>query len=89
MSDFGAKVPLTTMTQRTSARGKVYFSGLLGNATLLMFRDEAGDNEYGECWNLLIQQRVPRNSGARKPRSAPAEKPATSDLPFNDEPFLG
>lgn len=85
------KIPLTVMTERTSANGKRYFSGLLGNAMLLMFRNPDGDNEYGESWNLLIQERKPK--GNSKPRAAKQrqQEPVSSEefhRPPQQQPFL-
>ena len=82
------KFPLTRMTQRTSAKGNPYFTGLLGNTTLLLFKTPDGDSEYGQGWTLYIQERPAKRSS--KPK-APSPKPQKQERPFIDDdvPFLG
>lgn len=89
-------VPLTTMTERESKNGNRYFSGLLGNATLLLFRNPDGDSEYGESWNLLIQERKPKGNGQRRNRQSTAQPsgqaPQQNDrggFVDDDVPFAG
>jgi hypothetical protein len=60
-------VKLATLWERTSGKGRKYFSGFLGDAQLLMF--EAGEitrpnGEVVQTWKLLVQERDP----ARRPQ---------------------
>lgn len=86
-------VPLTTMTERESKNGNRYFSGLLGNATLLLFRNPDGDSEYGESWNLLIQERKPKGNGGNRRKPAPQQPSAQQNdrggFVDDDLPFAG
>jgi len=89
------KVRLATLRERTSASGTRYMTGLLGDARLLLFRDEDADNEWGEGWALLIEERAPRTESAiappvrhrrvskRAPRPA-AEAVSADRVPFDD-----
>jgi hypothetical protein len=54
----GAKVLLTTLTEKISARGNVYLSGWLGKARVVGFR---GEDEQGHpTWNLYLSEPEPR-----------------------------
>ena len=61
--EYGPKVRLATVRERTSASGNRYFSGFLGDASVLMFRDSDADNEWGEAWAVYVQERKKRQNG--------------------------
>jgi acyl dehydratase len=55
-------VQLTTVWERTSAAGKRYFSGFLGNSQLLIFDDgehphPTKPGETVHVWKVLLQER--------------------------------
>ena len=65
-------VKLTELWERTSAKGTRYYSGFLGSAQLLLFRDGERDHptrpgEKVVVWKLLAQERDPN----RRPKPAP------------------
>ena len=94
-NEFGPKVRLATLHERTSQNGNRYFSGLLGASTVLMFRDPDNDSEqWGEAWSLLVQERTPKRQGSsdgeqpRQRRQAarkPPHRVAGDPRPFDDD----
>jgi len=86
------KVRIAVLRERTSASGSRYMTGLLGDAKLLLFRDEAADTEWGQAWALLVEQRAPRSEPAteapvrrRRATKRVAEAVPADPAPFNDE----
>lgn len=80
MSDFGSKVRLATVRKRTSANGNQYFAGLLGNASIVMFRDPDSDSDWGEGWAVFIQERSHKRQtggaqGQQSQKSSSSAKP--------------
>ena len=77
------KVLLTTLTERTSAKGNVYLAGWLGKARVVGFRGE--EDEHGQpTWNLYLQEPEPRPQEDTQARVQPRENvalPATPPLP--------
>ena len=63
MSSYQApKVLLTTLTERTSAKGNVYLTGWLAKARIVGFRDD--DDEHGNpVWNLYLSEPERRENG--------------------------
>src|SRR4051794_28390657 len=65
------KLLLMTLTQRTSSKGNPYMVGILNGLSVIGFRGE--DNEWGETWNVYLQERQPQpqmtaqDSGQRRP----------------------
>lgn len=65
-------VKLASMWQRKSAAGKTYFSGFLGDAQLLLFKQGEKDHPTREgekvtIWHLLVQER----DASRRPKPKP------------------
>jgi hypothetical protein len=72
MSD---RIRLCTMWERVSARGQKYYSGLLGDTTLLLF--DGGEKPHptkpGEIvheWDLMIAPREDRRPAAKAAEQA-------------------
>lgn len=64
--DNGPLVRLATLRKRTSKNGNEYFSGWLGDSTLLLFRDpDADSDQWGEAWKLLAQERQSNKKNQR------------------------
>ena len=79
MSDYGATMKLAKLTKRTSSNGNIYFIGYMGLVKLLLFRDEASDDQWGEAWSLLVQEHQPKRQQSQKSSSSakPVAKSAT------------
>jgi hypothetical protein len=82
-------VKLATLWERTSAKGRKYFSGFMGDVQVLMF--EAGDvtrpnGEVVRNWKLLVQERDPaRRPQNREQRPDPGQvDTGREDRPFDD-----
>ena len=65
----GKMVKLTELWQRKSAKGDTYFSGFLGDANVLLFKEgekphPTNPDEKVIVWNLLVAERQPRNGGS-------------------------
>jgi hypothetical protein len=72
------KVLLTTLTERTSAKGNVYLTGWLAKARVVGFRGE--DDEHGNpTWNLYLSEPGERPQ-ERQERPARASPPSTDQL---------
>ncbi|WP_191057509.1 hypothetical protein [Geminicoccus harenae] len=70
------KVLLTTLTERTSAKGNVYLTGWLAKARVVGFRGE--DDEHGNpVWNLYLSE-PERRENASPPGKVPGESRAGS-----------
>jgi hypothetical protein len=67
-----AKVPLMTLTVRTSKNGNQYLSGFLGQASVVEFKGKT--TYYGETWNIFLQERPAKNGQQGKP--APVQNTA-------------
>lgn len=63
----GDKVHLLDLTLRTSAAGNQYFSGWLGKAAVVGFRDREAD---GEVWQIFVSTPQPRTGGANVPSAS-------------------
>ena len=71
------------MSERTSEKGKTYFAGWLGHATLLMFKTSELDKFDNPVWRLIVQE------GEVKPgtfHKAPANGGSLSAAPANPAP---
>jgi hypothetical protein len=79
------KVNLARLFERTSAAGNRYFSGRMGAARIMLFKDERADDD--NVWQLFVQDsdEQPRQGAqtaqgrAQRETTAPwdAQKPAT------------
>lgn len=62
-------VKLCEVWERTSAKGSTYFSGYLGSAQVLLFKEgekphPTRPGETVKVWNIMLQERDPsRRSG--------------------------
>jgi hypothetical protein len=70
------KVLLTTLSVRTSAKGRQYLSGWLGKASVVAFEGEP--DKYGNpTWDLYLSEPEPRE-GQQRPAQRPQERGAGS-----------
>ena len=69
------RIPMTRLFEKTSARGNRYFTGRLGNARVLLFRDETADAGSDPVWQMYLAD-VPQ-SPAGGPVAAKAALDAT------------
>jgi len=98
---FDGKVLLGRLYERTSQRGNRYFSGRLGAARIMLFKDDKADDD--NAWQLFVQdgddkaaqarqegqgqEKVTRTTRKRsKATSAPEN---ASDKPFHDDGLEG
>jgi hypothetical protein len=97
MSD-ARMVKVAELWQRKSAKGTVYFSGFMGDAQLLLFKDGARPHptkpdETVVVWKLFVQERDPSKRPAAR-RQAPmlearvinAREPAAAREPCQGPP---
>ncbi len=78
----GARVLLTTLSIRTSARGNEYLSGFLGKARVVGFPGEA-DRFGNPTWDIFLaepEQRAESVGATSRPpsRSGPRPRPETA-----------
>jgi hypothetical protein len=74
------KLKLMQLTERVSSKGTRYFTGLLGGLNVIAF--SAGENEWGEVWDVFLQERAPKPvQGHGQQRPSPRSQ-AAADL-FN------
>lgn len=61
-------VRLATVHKRKSSKGNEYFSGFMGDAMLLLFRDSDADSDrWGEAWKVLVQERPRKRADGGRP----------------------
>jgi hypothetical protein len=77
MSNYAAsgKLKLMTLTQRRSAKGTEYLTGVLGNVSVVAFKGKA--TEWGETWDLFLserQQKPPQASGQQSGERHPSRR---------------
>jgi hypothetical protein len=77
------KVLLTTLTERTSAKGNVYLTGWLAKARVVGFRGD--DDEHGNpVWNLYLSEPERRENGqagtSERPERPARPAPASNEL---------
>lgn len=48
------RVPMTRLYEKTSAKGNRYFTGRLGSARVLLFRDDHADAGGDPVWQLYL-----------------------------------
>lgn len=48
------RVPMTRLFEKVSAKGNRYFTGRLGNARVLLFRDEHADTGGDPVWQMYL-----------------------------------
>jgi hypothetical protein len=61
-SSGGGRVLLTTLSIRTSAKGRSYLSGYLGKASVVAFEGEP-DKFGNETWDVFLSEPRPREGG--------------------------
>jgi hypothetical protein len=82
----GARVLLTQLSERTSARGNRYLAGWLGKASVVAFLDEEPDRFGNPQWSVFVSTPEPRaegkpaefadtGRGEERPAQAPARPP--------------
>lgn len=59
----GPKVPLLRLWERTSANGNRYFSGYMGQASVVMFRDDKAEGD-NPVWQVYVSE-APNNRRSR------------------------
>ena len=64
-----ARVLLTTLSVRTSAKGRPYLSGWLGKASVVAFEGEP-DRFGNPTWNIFVAEPEPREGAPAAARSA-------------------
>lgn len=69
------RVPVTRLFEKTSAKGNRYFTGRLGNARVLLFRDEHADTGGDPVWQMYLAD-VPQS-----PAGGPVTGRAASEAP--------
>jgi len=98
---FDGKVLLGRLFERTSLKGNRYFSGRLGAARVMLFKDDRADTD--NCWQLFVQdgddkapQAAQEGQGqekttrtTRKPTTATSGPENAPDLPFHDDGLEG
>lgn len=83
MENDKVKVKLTGLWENTTAKGEKYFSGSLGAARLLMFRNsykEDGDNQPD--YNLFL---VPKEKKDGESKGYPAPSPNTRSQEYLED----
>ena len=71
-----ARVPLMTLSCRTSTKGNEYLSGWLGKAAVVAFPGEP-DKFGNPTWDVFVRQPEPRD-GSPTPRRPVVEREVTS-----------
>jgi hypothetical protein len=66
-------VRLATLYERTSRKGTRYFSGYLGDVSIVMFTDKPADDGTPR-WNLFVQERDPSRRPPRQERPRPGDE---------------
>lgn len=61
----GPRILLTTLSERTSARGNAYLSGFLGKARVVGFAGES-DKFGNPTWDIYLTEPEPRPAGDRR-----------------------
>jgi hypothetical protein len=74
------KLLLMTLTQRVSSKGNEYMQGILGGLNVVAFRGEP--SEWGETWNVYLQERAPKPVQGHGQQRPSARSQAAADL-FN------
>ena len=69
------KVLLTTLTERTSAKGNLYLTGWLTKARVVGFRGDDDDQGH-PVWNIYLSEPEPRPAAAASGQDRPARTPA-------------
>ena len=72
--DTSGKVFLFRLFEKQSARGNTYYSGRLGGASVVMFKDDFTEGK-DPCWQVFVQE-PPKVQQSGKPAAAPAAPPA-------------
>jgi len=97
---FDGKVLLGHLYERTSQKGNRYFSGRLGAARIMLFKDDKADVD--NCWQMFVQdgddkppqtrqegqedQGQEKTTPTAKKRSKATSGPENApDLPFHDD----
>ena len=84
-----ARVLLTTLSVRTSAKGRPYLSGFLGKSRVVAFEGEA-DRFGNPTWDIFVAEPEPRD-GRRRPasaRQAARPPPQPLEAPARASPLL-
>lgn len=66
------KIPLTKLYEKTSGRGSRYFVGRLGNARVVMFRDEQAEGA-DPVWQIFLSDGPQGQPQGRRPSDPPAQ----------------
>ena len=89
-----AKVKLSRLYEKTSAKGTRYFVGRLGAARVLLFQSRETADDGGAIWDLYLQEvedtrprPVAGEMPARRPARARPERSADDSEPFHDDPL--
>ncbi len=94
---FDGKVLLGRLYERTSQKGNRYFSGRLGTARIMLFKDDKADVD--NCWQMFVQDGDDKphqttQEGQSQQKTTPTAKKRTMatsdaenapDLPFHDD----
>lgn len=81
-------ITITGLWENKSKDGELYFSGALGNAKIMIFRNKNKKKETHPDWNLCIAPRPEKQEhkhgrGSPPPiQQAQVEKHLTDDIPF-------
>lgn len=84
--DLSGKVRLGRLFERVSASGRTYYTGRLGTARVMMFKNDSG--EEGE-WELFVQDggdRAPAPPSATSTSRAQPSTPSTPRMPLATVP---
>ena len=73
------KVLLGRLYERTSQRGNRYFSGRLGAARIMLFKDEYADDD--NVWQLFVQEGGEKSPQVAQEREGPAKIPSVRKRP--------
>ena len=57
------KLKLMQLTERTSAKGTRYLTGILGRLSVIGFHTD--QNEWGETWDVFLQERQQKRGASR------------------------
>lgn len=68
-----SQVSVTRLFEKTSSKGNRYFVGRLGNARVLLFRDERSDMEGDPVWQMYLTDGAKTPTGGSGTRDTASE----------------
>ncbi|GJD94150.1 hypothetical protein [Methylobacterium iners] len=84
IADRDPRVKLLTLREYRSSEGRTYFRGWLGDAVVLVFRDDDATPEYGSVatWDAYVVPKKPKPSGDRPAPAAGARRRPSPNRPI-------